>query len=78
MQILWNVNGELKGEGNTFDVAVEGTVTVKAADSEGNVLTDADGNEISSSETVTIKAGFFLKLISFFKNLFKMDRLIIQ
>ncbi len=78
MQILWYIDGELKGEGNTFDVAVESTVTVKAADSEGNVLTDADGNEISSSETVTIKAGFFLKLISFFKNLFKMDRLIIQ
>ena len=78
LQILWYVDGEFKGEGNTFDVDVEGTVTVKAADSEGNILTDADGNEISSSETVTIKAGFFQKLISFFKNLFKIDRLIIQ
>ena len=78
MKILWYVNDEFKGEGNTFDIDVEGTVTVKAADGEGNVLTDTDGNEISSRETVTIKAGFFQKLISFFKNLFRMNRLVIQ
>lgn len=81
MQILWYVDGEFKSEGNTFDIKFDSgskTVTVKAADGEGNVLTDADGNEISSSETVTVKAGFFQKLISFFKNLFRMDRLIIQ
>ncbi len=81
MKILWYVDGEFKGEGNTFDIKFDSgskTVTVKAADGEGNVLTDADGKEISSSETVSVKAGFFQKLISFFKDLFKINRLVIQ
>ena len=44
----------------------------------GKILTDANGNEISESEDVTVKAGFFQKLISFFKNLFGANRIITQ
>ena len=79
--IVWYLDGEQKGEGEKFGVYFEGgtkTVEVKLVDASGNVLEDADGNEISDSEEVTVKAGFWQKLVSFFKNLFRMNRTIVQ
>ena len=80
-KICWYVDGVKKGEGEVFEVSFEGgtkIVTVKIIGSDGNVLKDVNGNEISDSETVTVKAGFFQKLISFFKNLFGANRTVVQ
>lgn len=46
------------------------TITVQLVDSDGEVITDAEGNSISDKVTVSSNAGFFQKLISFFKSIF--------
>lgn len=77
-KLYWYVDGVKKGEGTTFEVSVEsGTaeVTVKIVDKNGNPF-DADGT--SDMQKVSVNAGFFQKIISFFKNLFGMNRTIIQ
>ena len=79
--IVWYIDGVKKGEGETFNVSFESgtkTVEVKLVDENGNVLKNSSGNEIKDTETVTVKAGFFMKLISFFKNLFSISRMIVQ
>lgn len=79
--ICWYIDGIKKGEGEKFDVTFESgtkTVEVKLVDVDGNVLKCVNGDEISDSESVTVKSGFFQKIISFFKNLFRMDRTVIQ
>lgn len=80
-EIKWFVDGAEKGEGEIFRVTFESgtkTVTAKIVDESGKALKDTDGNEISAYEEVTVKAGFFQKLISFFKNLFGANREIVQ
>ena len=52
-------------------------VTAKLVDANGNVLSGAYG-EISDSQQVVSKAGIWQKIVSFFKNLFGMNRTIIQ
>lgn len=51
------------------------TVTVRLEDKNGNALVDMKENELSDSETVKVNSGFFKKLISFFKNLFRVNRI---
>ena len=53
-------------------------VEVKLVDENGVVYQDTNGSEISDSENVTVNNGFFQKIISFFKNLFGMNRIVIQ
>ncbi len=80
-RVYWYIDGIMQGEGETFNVSFENgtkTVEVKIVDSNGNVLKNASENEIFDSEEVTVKGGFFQKIISFFKNLFRMNRTIIQ
>ena len=80
-KIYWYVDGEKMGEGEIFNVSFDNgtkTVEVKIVDSDGNVLKNASGNEIKDSENVTVKGGFFQKIISFFKNLFGMNRTVVQ
>ena len=80
-KIYWYVDGEQKGEGEIFEVKFEsGTkiITVKLVDENGVVYQNANGEEISENENVTVNAGFFQKLISFFKNLFRMNRTVVQ
>ena len=80
-RVVWLVNGEVKGEGETFSVSLQSgsaEVAVKLVDENEVVLLDSSGNEISDSEIVSVKAGFFQKLISFFKNLFRISRIVIQ
>lgn len=80
-KIYWYVDGEKKGEGETFNVTFEGgtkSVEVKLVDENGIVLKNASGNEIKDIESVTVKSGFFQKLISFFKNLFGIGRTVVQ
>ena len=78
-KIFWYVDGVKKAEGTTFKVSPESgsvEVTVKVVSADGN---DYYGDvEISDSQTVTVKAGFFQKLISFFKNLFGLNRVVTQ
>lgn len=79
--IVWYVDGVKAAEGETFDLSFESgtkTVEVKLVDINGNILKNSAGNEISDSERVTVNSGFFQKLISFFKNLFRIDRTVIQ
>ena len=79
--VVWYVDGAEAGEGETFNVSFESgtkTVEVKLVDTNGNVHKDSNGNEIYDSERVTVKGGFFQKIISFFKNLFGMNRIIVQ
>lgn len=81
VKICWYIDGVKKGEGETFNVSFEsGTkmVEVKLVDSNENVIKNAGGNEIKDSESVTVKGGFFQKIISFFKNLFRMNRTVVQ
>lgn len=81
VSIHWFVDGEKRGDGETFEIKIESgsrTVAVKLVDSEGNVLRDASGNEISDSQQVNVKSGFFQKIISFFKDLFGMNRTVVQ
>ncbi len=73
--IYWYVNDEKLGEGEAFDFTgnASAKITVKIVDENGN---DYAVKEISDSQSVTVKAGFFQKLISFFKNLFRLNRII--
>lgn len=79
--VIWYVDGVESGKGTTFDISLKKgsvEVTSKLVDANGAVIKDKDGNEISDSQTVCVKSGFFQKLISFFKNLFGLNRTIIQ
>lgn len=80
-QIRWFVDDVEKSTGELFsygNIKKNATVTVKLTDAEGTVLQDADGNDISDSETIQVKAGFFKKLLNFFKNLFRVSRIVAQ
>ncbi len=46
--------------------------TVKVIDTNGNVQKDSNGNELSKDSKITVNAGFFKKLVAFFKGLFKL------
>lgn len=85
----YSVNWSIDGTGVTLNPSEDGltcnvtstqsgTVTVKATivDEEGNAILDTEGNEITAEQQLTSKAGFFQKLISFFKNLFGINRII--
>ena len=77
-KIVWYVNDKLEGEGTTFEVSPESgsvKVTVKIVDADGETYA---GAEITDSQNVSVKSGFFQKLISFFKNLFGINRIITQ
>lgn len=79
--IWWYVDGKKCGEGKTFEVFPTSDkvyVTAKLVDSYGNAVLNSQGVEISDSETVEVNSGFFQKIISFFKNLFRMNRTVVQ
>lgn len=80
-KIYWYVDGVKRGEGETFDISPESgpvQVTVKLVDKNGNALKDANNEEISDTQKVAVKAGFFQKLIAFFKKLFGLTKTITQ
>ena len=52
------------------------TITAKVVDNNGNPVKDANGNEITASQSLTSKAGFFQKLVAFFKKLFGSNMVI--
>ena len=54
------------------------TVTAKLGNADGTPVRNADGSDVSVSRQIKSNAGFFQKIISFFKNLFSIDRIIAQ
>ncbi len=52
------------------------TITAKVVDKNGNAVKNANGNEITASQQLTSKAGFFQKLAAFFKKLFGSNMVI--
>lgn len=81
--VKWTADGsaveiEQTADGKTCKVKSvdDGTVTVMArvVDKDGNAVKDLTGKEIYDTEVIISKAGFFQKIASFFKNLFKMNR----
>ncbi len=80
-KLYWYVDGEKQGEGETFSISFKSgtkTVTVKIVDENGNVLKDESGNEISDEQKVSVNSSFWQKIVSFFKNLFRMNRTVTQ
>ncbi len=79
--VCWYVDGLKSSEGETLEISPQSgivEVTVKLVNADGTVFKDKDGNELSDSQTVSVKSGFLQKLISFFKNLFGVNRTVIQ
>lgn len=80
-KLLWYVDGKFQGEGSSLTVSPEEKgceVKVVLVNANSNPVTDSDGNTVSDSQRIEVKSGFFMKLISFFKNLFGIDRTVVQ
>ena len=79
-EIIWYVNDSVAEKGERFEFSPESNsaVTVKIADENGNIILDENGNEISDSEQINVKSNFFIKIINFFKKLFRINQTIIQ
>ncbi len=80
MSLWWFVDGEKVEEGNTCFINFEKgtkTVAVKILYSNGSIVKDLDEKEICDSQKVTVQDGFFWRIISFFKNLFHINREIV-
>ena len=84
-RIVWSMDGsgfELipSADGMTCGVKSvskgSATITAKVVDKNGNAVKDANGNEITASQSLTSKAGFFQKLAAFFKKLFGSNMII--
>ena len=84
-RIVWSMDGsgfELipSADGMTCGVKSvskgSATITAKVVDKNGNAVKDANGNEITASQKLTSKAGFFQKLAAFFKKLFGSNMVI--
>ena len=54
------------------------TVTAKLYLSDGTVVKNLNGEDVADSQDFTMKAGFIQKIISFFKDLFGMNRVTVQ
>ncbi|MBQ3603605.1 MAG: leucine-rich repeat domain-containing protein [Clostridia bacterium] len=54
------------------------TVTARIVDGNGEAITDANGNEIAASQQLKSNVTFWQKIVSFFKNLFGISRMILQ
>ena len=84
-RIVWSMDGsgfELipSADGMTCGVKSvskgSATIAAKVVDKSGNAVKDANGNEITASQQLTSKAGFFQKLVAFFKKLFGSNMII--
>ena len=84
-RVAWNMDGsgfELMPSADGMTCGVKSvskgsaTITAKVVDKSGNAVKDANGNEITASQKLTSKAGFFQKLAAFFKRLFGSNMVI--
>lgn len=85
--VEWKVDGdavviEQSADGKTCNVEAVGDGTVKVmarvVDANGNAVKNLSGEEIYAMQTIEVNGNLFQKIISFFKNLFKIDRIIVQ
>ncbi|MBO5359478.1 MAG: leucine-rich repeat protein [Clostridia bacterium] len=85
----WSIKWDVDGAGFNMTPAEDGltcnmtsvangNATVKATlvDETGEVVLNAEGNEISAEITLKSNASFWQKIVSFFKNLFRINRII--
>ena len=64
-------DGDNKSVSYTYgEIKSDINYTVKVVDSNGIVQKDSSGNDLSKDSRVTVNAGFFKKLVAFFKGLF--------
>ena len=84
-RVVWSMDGsgfELSPSADGMTCGVKSvskgsaTITAKVVDKNGNAVKDANGNEITASQQLTSKAGFFQKLVAFFKKLFGSNMVI--
>ena len=84
-RVVWSIDGsgfELipSADGMTCGIKSvskgSATITARVVDKNGNAVKDANGNEITASQQLTSKAGFFQKLVAFFKKLFGSNMVI--
>ena len=84
-RVVWSMDGSgfeliLSADGMTCGVKSvskgSATITAKVVDKNGNAVKDANGNEITASQQLTSKAGFFQKIVAFFKKLFGSNMII--
>ncbi len=65
-------DGDNKSVSYTYgEIKSDINYTVKVIDANGKVQKDGSGNDLSKDSKVTVNAGFFKKLVAFFKWLFK-------
>ena len=77
--ICWYVDGQAQSAGEKFSYKGEKNAVIEAKlVLNGEVMKYVSGEEMSDTETVTVKSGFFQKLIAFFKNLFGISRIVVQ
>lgn len=81
--IKWYADGDSveltpSADGKSCEIEAVGdgksTVFVRVVDADENPLRDIYGTEVYDMEVVDCDGGFLQKIISFFKNLFRMDR----
>lgn len=69
-------------DGKTCSVEAVGDGTAKVmarvVDAYGNPIKTLSGEEIYATQTLEVNGNFIQKIISFFKNLFKIDRITVQ
>ena len=84
-RVVWSMDGsgfELSPSADGMTCGVKSvskgsaTITAKVVDKNGNAVKDANGNEITASQQLTSKAGFFQRLVAFFKKLFGSNMVI--
>ncbi len=85
--VEWKADGdaiviEQSADGKTCKVEAVGNGTAKVlarvVDKDGNPIKNLSGEEFYATQTLEVKGGLFQKIISFFKNLFRVDRTIVQ
>lgn len=81
VKVIWYVDGKISGEGTEFDVTFESgtkTVTAEAVEPDGTPIKNSAGETVADSENVSVNSGFFQRIISFFKKLFKANMIVEQ
>lgn len=76
------ISAKVSDDGTYCDITATGNGTVtlaaKAIDANGNVMTDSNGYQIADVQKINTKTSLWLRIVSFFKNLFGMNRTTVQ
>ncbi len=77
--IKWDIdvedNADITGPQIYVREDTDYTVTATLVDSKGNPIKDADGNEISDSEHVTVTKNIFLVILTFIRDIFGIQKI---